>query len=150
MNKKQILFLVGVVAFLILIVNFPLEKESSNSVCVGETCFEVEIVDSLETRARGLMFRESLDENKGMWFVFEESKVYPFWMKNTLIPLDIIWVDKNLEVAYIQKNALPCEANPCEIYNPEKEALYVLEISGGLSSKYNLNVGNKIVVEIND
>lgn len=148
MNKKQVLFLIGVAVFLILIVNLPLEKDSVNSVCVGETCFEVEIVDSLETRARGLMFRESLDENKGMWFVFEESKVYPFWMKNTLIPLDMIWVNENFEIVAIIENAVPCEVNPCEHYNPGTEALYVLEINGGLASELNLGVGD--IVSVNN
>ena len=147
MNKKQILFLVGIVAFLILIFNFS-QKDSSNSVCIGETCFEVEVVDSLETRAKGLMFREQMDKDKGMWFVFEESKVYPFWMKNTLIPLDMIWVNENFEIVAIIENAVPCEVNPCEHYNPGTEALYVLEINAGLSSELNLGVGN--IVSVNN
>ena len=145
LNKKQILFLVGIVAFLILIFNFS-QKDSSNSVCIDETCFEVEVVDSLETRAKGLMFRESLDKDKGMWFVFEESKVYPFWMKNTLIPLDMIWVNENFEIVAIIENAVPCDSDPCKHYNPETEALYVLEINAGLSSEYGLEIGNIISV----
>ena len=145
MNKKQILFLVGIVAFLILIFNFS-QKDSSNSVCIDETCFEVEVVDSLETRAKGLMFREQMDKDKGMWFVFEESKVYPFWMKNTLIPLDMIWVNENFEIVAIIENAVPCDSDPCKHYNPETEALYVLEINAGLSSEYGLEIGNIISV----
>lgn len=145
MRRKQIFLLIALF-FLIFFVFYLRQEKSVNNVCVEEICFEVEVVDSLETRTRGLMFREFLDKDKGMWFVFEESKVYPFWMKNTLIPLDMIWVDENLKVVAIIVGVVPCEANPCRHYNPEKEALYVLEINGGLSSEYGLNVGDIISV----
>jgi len=150
MKRKQVLLIVGIVLFLVLIMNFPKEDSAdiTNSVCVGETCFEVEIVDSLETRTQGLMFREQMDKDRGMWFVFEESKIYPFWMKNTLIPLDMIWVDEDLKVVAIIESAVPCEANPCRHYNPETEALYVLEINGGLASEYELRVGD--IVSVNN
>ena len=145
MRRKQIFLLIALF-FLIVFVFYLRQEKSVNNVCVEEICFEVEVVDSLETRTRGLMFRESLDKDKGMWFVFEESKVYPFWMKNTLIPLDMIWIDENLKVVAIIENAIPCEEDPCEPYNPGKEALYVLEINGGLSSEDGLSVGDIISV----
>ena len=147
MGRKQILLIIGLVLVLVLVMNLPRE-DSANSVCFEETCFEVEIVDSLETRTKGLMFRERMNENRGMWFVFEESKVYPFWMKNTLIPLDMIWIDENLKVVAIIENAVPCESDPCKHYNPEIEALYVLEINRGLASEQGLEIGN--IVSINN
>ena len=150
MKRKQVFFFVGVILFFVLITNLPSEDSANiaSSVCVGETCFEVEIVDSLETRTQGLMFREWMDKDRGMWFVFEESKVYPFWMKNTLIPLDMIWVGEDLKVVAIIENAVPCEADPCKHYNPGTEAIYVLEINGGLAYEYELRVGD--IVSVNN
>ena len=62
----------------------------------------------------GLMFRENMDSDRGMLFIFEKEGEYPFWMKNTLIPLDIIWINKDKEVVFISENAQPCEeGKPC-------------------------------------
>ncbi len=91
------------------------------------------------------MFRESLDADKGMLFIFEEEGEYPFWMKNTLIPLDIIWIDRNKEVVFISKNTKPCEVDSCSIINPNRKSQYVLELSGGMVDKIGLNVGEKII-----
>jgi len=116
-----------------------------NEVCFEENCFVVEIVDSVEERQQGLMFRESLDRDKGMLFIFEQSGVYAFWMKNTLIPLDIIWINSEKEIVFIAKDAQPCEADEaCQSINPGKEALYVLEVNAGVTTEINLEVGDKL------
>src|SRR3989344_4541488 len=74
----------------------------------------VEIADDNEERMKGLMFRERLDENAGMLFVFEDEQYQAFWMKNTLIPLDIIFIGKNLEIVDIE-NAVPCKTGDCAL-----------------------------------
>ena len=112
-------------------------------VCFNEKCFEVEIADTDEERTKGLMFRKTLDENRGMLFIFEEERVYPFWMKNTLIPLDIIWLNRYGKVVFIAK-VLPCEVEPCQIHNPEKEALYVLEVNSGISDEIGIKIGDTV------
>lgn len=81
------------------------------------------------------MFRKDLEENQGMLFVFEEENIYPFWMKNTLIPLDILWINSQKEIVFIYKNAQPCFYEPCPLINPRVKARYVLEIRGGSSEK---------------
>ena len=121
-----------------------LDKDNFNSVCFKNKCFNVEIVDDNIERQRGLMFRESLDNDTGMLFIFEKSGVYPFWMKNTLIPLDIIWIDEKKEVVYISKNTLICKNDPCSSYNPNTLALYVLEINAGKAEEIGLKVGDKL------
>ena len=88
------------------------------------------------------MFVKEMPENEGMLFIFEKSGIYPFWMKNTLIPLDIIWLDENQNIVFIKKNALPCKEDPCPSINPNKTARYVLEINSGLVDK--LNLENKL------
>jgi hypothetical protein len=93
---------------------------------------------------KGLMFRENLDENNGMLFIFNNSGKYNFWMKNTLIPLDIIWINKNIEIVDIKENVPPCKQEPCEIYSPKTEAWYVLEVNGGSVKMNNISIGDKL------
>ena len=105
----------------------------------------VQIADDSNERARGLMFVESLDENAGMFFVFERESYLTFWMKNTLIPLDIIFIDEKLKIVDI-KNAMPCSQNPCELYKSTAPAKYVLEVNGNFTIKNSIRPGNKIKV----
>ena len=77
-------------------------------VSLNEKTFEVEIADTSLERAQGLMFRAELKEYQGMLFIFPISEKHSFWMKNTLIPLDIIWIDENKKIVYIYENAQPC------------------------------------------
>lgn len=100
-----------------------------------------------EERSNGLMFRESLDLKKGILFVFKEEGRHAFWMKNTLISLDIIWVNENKEIVFINENTPPCKVQPCPIIEPAENAKYVLEINGGISKKIGLIVGDKINIE---
>lgn len=115
-----------------------------SQVCVKDNCFDVEVADTLEKREIGLMNREYLAPDSGMLFIFENEGVYNFWMKNTLILLDIIWIDKNNEIIYIEKNAEPCMVEQCETFGPNKEALYILEINGGMTEKMGLRIGNEV------
>ncbi len=106
-------------------------------ICSKSICFEVEIATTPTERQQGLMYRESMPELSGMLFVFERSDIYNFWMKNTLIPLDMIWINKDLNVVRVL-TAQPCTTDTCPTYTPEREALYTLEINAGLAAKYNI------------
>ena len=75
------------------------------------------------------MYRKTLAENSGMLFIFPKTDMYSFWMKNTIIPLDMIRIDAQFKVVHIV-NAQPCTADPCTIYNPNISSMYVLEING--------------------
>lgn len=114
-----------------------------------EKIYEVqcEIADTMYKQALGLMNRENLDENKGMLFIFNDEKVREFWMKNTLISLDMIFLDKNFKIVSIVENAQSCKTIDCEIYSSLYPAKYVVEINGGLSKKYNITRETKIVRE---
>jgi len=116
-------------------------------VCVNVSCFNVEIADTDEKRKIGLMYREELDEAEGMFFIFPEEGIYPFWMKNTLIPLDIIWIDNSKRVVFIYKNSQPCGAGECPSINPGVNAQYVLEINAGFSDNLGINVGDTVIFE---
>ena len=105
----------------------------------------VEIADDNDERAKGLMFREKLDENEGMLFVFDDESYQTFWMKNMLIPLDLIFIGKNFEIVGI-KNAEPCKTENCILYQSSKPAMYVLEVNNGFAVKNNIKTGNKIIL----
>lgn len=109
----------------------------------GKTEIAVDIVDTMETRTRGLMFRESMPEDEGMFFVFEEEDEKSFWMKNTLIPLDMIFIGADYRVVSITKGAVPCKADPCGSYPSKGPAKYVLEVNAGVSDKAGLKEGDK-------
>ena len=105
----------------------------------------VEIADDNEERMQGLMFRENLDENEGMFFIFENESYQTFWMKNTLISIDIIFIDKNFEIIDI-KSAVPCKEDPCKLYKSSKPAKYVLEVNSNFTIKNNVKLGDKITL----
>jgi len=106
----------------------------------------VEIADEDLERRKGLMFRESLLENEGMIFVYDKSQKLTFWMKNTLIPLDMIWIDENSVVQHIEY-AVPCETEICDIYGWDGFSKYLLEVNGGFTEKYDINVGDKVLIK---
>ena len=118
---------------------------NTNRACINNNCFDVEIAETSAERMKGLMNRESLDENSGMFFIFDKEKEYSFWMKNTLIPLDIIWLNKDMEIVHIEKNVQPCEEDPCQRYTPSKPAKYVLELNAGQVDKNNIEVENNLI-----
>ncbi len=104
----------------------------------------VEIAATEDERARGLMFRDRLPVDQGMLFVFEEEGVRAFWMKNTLIPLDMLWLDPGRRIVHIAKMVPPCVADPCPSYGPGLPALFVLELAGGQADARGLKVGDRL------
>lgn len=121
------------------------QPQNISQVCFGSECFTVELALTPEQQAQGLMGRESLDPGSGMLFVFQEEGIYPFWMKNTLIPLDMIWMDSEGKVVYIGRNERPCGPLECPGINPGVPARYVLEINEGLAEKMGIEEGDYTV-----
>ena len=93
------------------------------------------------------MFRESLPPRSGMLFLFPDAAPHKFWMKNTMIPLDMIWMDGAGRVLFVSANTPPCKADPCPNYGPDGPAATVLEIAGGLAAKEKVTVGSEIRFE---
>ena len=106
--------------------------------------YAVELARTPEEQAQGLMFRESLGERRGMIFLFSDASPHQFWMKNTMIPLDIVWLDGSGRVLFVSADTPPCRADPCPNYGPEIPAPIVLEIAGGLAAKERVVVGSTI------
>jgi uncharacterized membrane protein (UPF0127 family) len=108
----------------------------------------VEIADEPAERSQGLMFRESLGENSGMLFIFEKEGTQSFWMKNTLIPLDMIFIDKDLEIVKIHRDTKPCEEDPCQIYGSGKPAMYVVEVNAGFTETHGIYEGDTVRISL--
>jgi uncharacterized membrane protein (UPF0127 family) len=124
-------------------------QSSQNQVCLDNKCFSVELAKTDAEREKGLMYRTQLGADKGMLFIFDQEGVYPFWMKNTLIPLDIIWIDSNGKVVFIGENIQPCKIIICPTTNPQVKAKYVLEINAGVSKEMGLKAGDEAKIVAN-
>ena len=105
------------------------------------TRFVTEVADSSELRALGLMNRESLGRFAGMLFVYPNPQPVGFWMRNTLIPLDMLFIDPNGKVAYIHENATPLDETTIFGGN---NIQYVFEINGGMANVLGINVGSVV------
>ena len=105
---------------------------------------EVEIADSIATRTKGLMGRQTLGKNEGMLFVFGKQEKHGFWMMNTSIPLDAIHISADGTIVDIIEMQ-PCGLN-CPIYNPRAESLYVLEVNQGFSKENKIQVNKSRLI----
>jgi uncharacterized membrane protein (UPF0127 family) len=153
-----------IIAFLLFLVFFNLPKKNKsekNNVIKstikfqkdGELTFQsangqylskidIEIADDDEKRTKGLMDRLSMEKNQGMLFLFPYESIQSFWMKNTVISLDLLFVNRNSEIVTIHKNAIPFDTSH---YPSTKPASQVVEVVAGYTDLYNINVGDKIV-----
>ena len=111
------------------------------------TVISVEIAADDQTRAQGLMFRDSLPPNTGMLFFFPQDGHYAFWMKNCRMALDLIWIDSNRTVVHIKERVPPCPSDPCPSYPPNVMARYVLELEGGDAGLLGLKLGDALRFE---
>jgi uncharacterized protein len=108
---------------------------------------QAEIADTPRKRAQGLMYRDHLKKDHGMLFFFSEPQAWTFWMKNTKIALDLIWLDDKKRVTHIERNVPICTKSDdsCPQYRPNNaDAVYVLEITGGTVDGYQIEKGTKL------
>ena len=107
----------------------------------GQAHFSVEVADDAQEQAKGLMFRERLSASAGMLFVYERPHNARFWMKNTLIPLDMIFLDQAGRVTKIAENAKPHDETPID---GGDDVLMILEINGGMARGLGITVGSEL------
>ena len=102
----------------------------------------VEVADTDEKRKQGLMHREELLPDTGMLFVFAEEAQHSFWMKNTNISLDILFINSNKEIVYIEQGTTPLSLTPI---SPEETSRYVVEVNAGFTAANSVNVGDRVL-----
>jgi len=109
-----------------------------------------ELAVSDAERARGLMDREKINPDQGMLFVFENAGAHSMWMKNMLISLDFLWLDREQRIVHIEENIPPCERDPCPSYASNIPAMYVLELKAGSIKENGLKLYDKVDFIIKD
>jgi uncharacterized protein len=107
----------------------------------GDVDFQVEIAATPDKRERGLMYRRELPPDHGMLFIFPVDKVNSFWMKNTPIPLDMIFISRDRKIVGIVHETVPFSLDGRSVSVPSQ---YVLEINGGLSRRYGFKAGDAV------
>lgn len=160
----NIIFIIAVLAIAAVVTFFIMGNKDSNQNSViedsapkfmkeGELLFinnsgndtlaiiDVEIADNDQKTAQGLMYRNSMPENAGMLFLMDSERMQGFWMKNTYIPLDMIFVNSQMEIVTIHRNTTPMKESS---YFSTAPALYVVEVNAGFCHKNNINELDKI------
>lgn len=150
MLKKQIikklsiwfLCIVSLVACVVVIGTLSAGKKESSTVpvIIRNTTFTVRLADSEPARTQGLSGVKHLGEQEGMLFVFDGDDKWGIWMKDMHIPIDIIWLDKNRSITHMKQKADP-RSFP-EVYRPEKQSRYVIELPAGTIEKKGIGVGD--------
>lgn len=123
--------------------SLTITKQEKDSLLVT---LDIEIAESEYETQTGLMYRKGMETNQGMLFIFPDVAMHSFYMKNTEFSLDIIFIDENLKIASIQKNAQPYKEDGLSSGVPVK---YVLEVNAGLSDTWSLEIGDEIEFERN-
>jgi uncharacterized protein len=109
---------------------------------IGGEDFNTEIADTADLQTLGLSYRKSISKNSAMLFVFADSGVYSFWMKDMNFPIDIIWLDSDKTITYIEKNLSP--STYPQTFGPTTPSKYVLEVAPGTADRLGVHVGNKL------
>jgi len=118
------------------------------SVELGGKRFVVEVAETQQKQALGLMFRESMPADEGMLFIFPTESPRSFWMKNTRIPLDIMYFNADLVMVSISANTPPCRVSRCPSYPSLAPAKYVLELNAGVASELGVGPGSRLTLNL--
>ena len=113
---------------------------------VGGQRYYVEIADEPAEQARGLMFRDDLGANEGMFFIWRQAVPRSFWMRNTRIPLDIVYIGPELDIVGWSLDTPPCRTRNCPSYPSGAPAQYVLEVNAGEMERLGVEIGERVQV----
>ncbi len=108
------------------------------------TSITAELAITEAEKQKGLMLREMLLPDQGMLLVFEEESIYYIWMKNMRFSIDILWLDREKRIVYIEKNVPPCKKEPCPSYYSKTPSMYVLELKAGRVDENKLKLYDRL------
>ena len=163
MNQNYLKF--GIIGILLFGCSFPVQSVTpvqpeldpktpqgqklpvSAQTTIGGQTILLEVARTPDEQSTGLMYRTNLAADRGMLFVFAPARPVGFWMKNTLIPLDMVFVSNGV-VKYISKQVPPCKADPCPSYGPESKTAIdgVIELRSGRATELRLKVGDRLEI----
>jgi uncharacterized membrane protein (UPF0127 family) len=143
-NKKNLIGFLVVLIFLVFLLVFIKEPDllEISKIQIGDVLLKVDVANTKTEQVQGLSGRNKLDEDTGMFFIFEKVGPHYFWMKDMNFPIDIIWLNEDFQIIFIEKNTIP-DSYP-QTFGPNLDSKYVLEVVSGFSEKNNLKVGEKL------
>ncbi|MGF1512562.1 MAG: DUF192 domain-containing protein [Elainellaceae cyanobacterium] len=113
---------------------------------IRDVTIDLEVAETLEQRAIGFMFRTEIPDNRGMLFPFSPPRPVRFWMRNVLVPLDMVFLNQG-QVMAIAADVPPCSESPCPTYGPSVIIDQVIELRGGRAAELGLQVGDRVDIE---
>jgi len=143
-GKKDFIFFVFVMSLIVFVHATPSSDKFVKVYFPDGDSVTAELAVTLEEKARGLMFRKKLDFDQGMLFIFDEEDIHSFWMKNMVIPLDILWLNGEKRIVHIERSVPPCQEDPCPSYASKVPAMYVLELKEGSIEQRGLKIFDRL------
>ncbi len=122
------------------------QQHNRSEVFIGGVKIYADLADTPRKQADGLMWRPQLNESEGMLFVFGGEGNVSFWMKNMLVPIDVVFISSDMKIITVHKSVPPCPHNPCESYASSKPAKYALEVSAGFCERHGVQPGDSISI----
>ena len=116
---------------------------------IAEATIQLEVAETPQQQATGLMYRDCLADDRGMLFPFGTARIARFWMKNVPISLDMVFLNGD-RVVGIAADVPPCQVNPCPVYGPEAKVNQVIELRGGRAEELGIKIGDQIEVKFLD
>lgn len=146
-----VLVIIGAAAILIaVIVSYMISTfQPKTEVIIGSQPYRLVVANDEASRLKGLSGVDSLGKNDGLLMVFDTDEKHGIWMKDMLIPIDILWLDSNKKVIYIVQDAQP-ELSTSEVFTPSKPARYVIELASGSAKQHSVRVGHEIQFDHNE
>ena len=144
-NKYFIILIFLILAIFLCICFYPQKLKKTDLTILtetGKTTYHVEVADTVYSRKKGLMHRKSMPQNHGMLFIFDKPQLITMWMKNTYIPLDMIFLDKNGKIIWIHENAKPFDESIISSHFP---ASFVIELNAGQVKEKNIQTLNQVI-----
>jgi uncharacterized protein len=120
-------------------------QEDFHTIYLGKTAIDVTIADEQDERVQGLSGVRELGDFEGKLFIFDQDGKHGIWMKDMLMPLDILWIDKDLNVIHIEENVQP-ETYPSKVFSPAADARFVLEMNAHFVSSTRVKIGDKLTL----
>lgn len=147
-NLNKIIYISIVFIFVFIGISWPQFSDSGSgekkSIYFKNNSFLVVVAETEQQQEKGLMFVRNLSPNSGMLFIYKDEAPRFFYMKNTYISLDIIWIDRGKKAVFIKKNAEAEKLGIYETIRPQEKAMYVLELNAGSVEKIGLRIGDKL------
>jgi len=155
MNKILLIIVIALIIIPIIILNKNLSAKSSIQmtkpfVSINNNSFKIDVARTTEEKIKGLSGKTSLPQNAGMLFVFDKPDIYDFWMRDMKFPLDIVWIYNDKIVTIVDNLQPTSETNLMKIprFKSVLPADKVLEVNAGIANKYNLKVGDKVIISL--